>query len=186
MTESDPLSGAWAVRWHIACWRPRPSDRIRNSSLKSPHQCPPPPGTRSRWRELERTARVPFPRLCGRTETRLVTAWDLDTRRPPHRPAANTDVEKSRNAASLLLPQSDPRRLAIFDWRVNDSGIAVGDPGNQEEGLRLRVDGIREVIASGQEALRRLVLDVKTPHIVGYLVADAGGDGVMLHDKGRW
>jgi len=91
------------------------------------------------------------------------------------------DVDKLRKAASLLIPESDPRRLAkLFDWRAKVTGIPAGEPGYDEEVQRLRIDAIREVIASGPEALRRLVSEVKTPHIVGYLVADAGDDGLEL------
>ena len=84
------------------------------------------------------------------------------------------DVGKLREIAARLQPGPDPRRFArLFDWRAKVSGLKLGEPGFDEEVERLRVEAIAEVLAIGPDALRSLALEVKTPHVVGYLAANA-------------
>lgn len=85
-------------------------------------------------------------------------------------PAA--DVALLRSVADDLAPDRDPRRFSnLFDWRAHVPNLKRGDEGYSEELTRLQSEALDQVIAQEAGALKSLVLNVKTPHRIGHLLA---------------
>ncbi|SEN81469.1 helix-turn-helix domain-containing protein [Cryobacterium luteum] len=83
-----------------------------------------------------------------------------------------SDVALLRRIADQLKPSEDSRKFSkLFDWRVRVPGLKLGDEGYDAEVDYLRREAIGAVLMLGVEQLRTLVEDVKTPHVLGYLLA---------------
>lgn len=83
------------------------------------------------------------------------------------------DVALYRDLASKITPESDARQYSnLFDWRARVSGLKLGDEGYNDQLARLQREGLSDVMLLGWDKVRSLVLDVKTPHVVGRLLAE--------------
>jgi excisionase family DNA binding protein len=82
------------------------------------------------------------------------------------------DIALLRSVADDIAPDQDPRRFSnLFDWRAHVPNLKRADEGYAEELTRLQSEALDQVIAQGADALKALVLDVKTPHSIGHLLA---------------
>lgn len=82
------------------------------------------------------------------------------------------DVALLRSLADELAPDRDPRRFSnLFDWRAHVPNFKRGDEGYAEELARLQSEALDQVLEQEAGALKSLVLDVKTPHLIGRLLA---------------
>lgn len=93
------------------------------------------------------------------------------------------EVGTLRELAMALAPEQDGRRFSsLFDWRAHVPGLKLGDDGYDKELARLQSEALDHVLELGADELRSLVIDVKTPHVIGRLLATAGGtpDQVVL------
>ncbi|MGH3950330.1 MAG: hypothetical protein ACRDSE_14590, partial [Pseudonocardiaceae bacterium] len=82
------------------------------------------------------------------------------------------DVALFRSIADDLKPAKDARRLStLFDWRARVPGFKRGEEGFDAELKRLQQEALDEVLSLGLSALETLIVDVKTPHAIGYLLA---------------
>lgn len=85
------------------------------------------------------------------------------------------DVVTFRELADALVPTQDGRRFSrVFDWQVHVPNLKLGDEGYDVELERLQREALDQVLELGLEALRSLAIDVKTPHVVGRLLAGMG------------
>ena len=86
------------------------------------------------------------------------------------------DVALLRSVADDLAPDQDPRRFSnLFDWRAHVPNLKRGEEGYAEELARLQSEALDQVLAQEAGALKALVLDVKTPHRIGHLLAQNPG-----------
>lgn len=82
------------------------------------------------------------------------------------------DVVTFRELADALAPTQDGRRFSsLFDWRAHVPNLKLGDEGYDIELARLQREALEHVLVLGSDALRSLTIDVKTPHVVGRLLA---------------
>lgn len=83
------------------------------------------------------------------------------------------EVATFRELAQALAPSQDARRFAhLFDWRVRVPNLEMGDERYDIELKRVRAEALDKVLELGVEALRALVVEVKTPHEVGRLLGE--------------
>jgi len=81
------------------------------------------------------------------------------------------DVAAFRSLADAIAPAQDGRRYSsLFDWRAHVPNLKLGDEGYDVELARLQRQALTDVLALGPDALRSLTIDVKTPHVIGYLL----------------
>lgn len=82
------------------------------------------------------------------------------------------DVVTFRELADALAPTQDGRRFSnLFDWRPHVPNLKLGDEGYDIELARLRRKALDHVLVLGSDALRSLIIEVKTPQLVGQLLA---------------
>lgn len=82
------------------------------------------------------------------------------------------DVKLFRSTADDLAPAQDARRFSnLFDWRAHVPNLKRGDEGYDAELGRMQREALDEVLSLGVDALETLTLDVKTPHVIGHLLA---------------
>lgn len=82
------------------------------------------------------------------------------------------DVTLLRAVALDLTPNQDGRRFSnLFDWQPHIPNYKWGEEGYDAELSRRQNEALSEVITLGPDALTALTLEVKTPHIVGHILA---------------
>tara|TARA_R110002124_G_scaffold126756_1_gene286407 strand:+ start:373 stop:4335 length:3963 start_codon:yes stop_codon:yes gene_type:complete len=82
------------------------------------------------------------------------------------------DVALLRSVADDLAPSQDARQFAnLFDWRVHIPNLKRGEEGYDVELDRLQNEALDDVLALGVDSLAALIIEVKTPHVVGRMLS---------------
>jgi hypothetical protein len=85
-------------------------------------------------------------------------------------------VAAFRALADAIAPSHDGRRYSsLFDWRAHVPNMKRGDEGYDLELARLQRQALDDVMAIGPAALRSLTIDVKSPQVIGRLLAATPG-----------
>lgn len=80
-----------------------------------------------------------------------------------------------RAMADDLTPDQDARQYAsLFDWRPRIPNHKWGEEGYDAELARLQNEALEEVLAIGDDALAALIVEVKTPHVIGRMLSARG------------
>jgi hypothetical protein len=77
-----------------------------------------------------------------------------------------------RAVADALTPDQDARRFSsLFDWRPRIPRHKWREEGYDAELARLQNEALEEVLAIGDDALAALIVEVKTPHVIGRMLS---------------